>query len=143
MKLTFYEKPGCVSNTKQKALLRSQGFALEVRDLLSEPWTAQRLRVFFGERPVAEWFNPTAPSIKRAEVNPDALSEEQALAAMLEQPLLIRRPLIACEAGSLCGFEPHPLLDRIGVRLDAEQDLQACSKPGEAAPVCLAPKVMP
>lgn len=142
MRLTFYEKPGCVSNTKQKALLRSQGFALEVRDLLSEPWTAERLRVFFGERPVVEWFNPTAPSVKQGAVDPAALSETQALAAMLEEPLLIRRPLIECAAGSLCGFEPHPLFEHIGVRLDAAQDLQACSKTGEADPVCLDPKAV-
>ncbi len=36
----FYEKPGCLSNAKQKALLASLGHRVAVRNLLAEPWTA-------------------------------------------------------------------------------------------------------
>ncbi|WP_373507198.1 hypothetical protein [Thiocapsa sp.] len=36
----FYEKPGCLSNAKQKALLASLGHRVTVRNLLAEPWTA-------------------------------------------------------------------------------------------------------
>ena len=51
--LTFYEKPGCQGNARQKALLRSAGHQLTVRNLLTEPWTAERLQGFFGDLPVA------------------------------------------------------------------------------------------
>ncbi|HSO84783.1 hypothetical protein [Thiocapsa sp.] len=48
----FYEKPGCLSNVRQKALPASLGHRLTVRDLLAEPWTAERLRPFFADLPV-------------------------------------------------------------------------------------------
>ncbi|TBU98800.1 ArsC/Spx/MgsR family protein [Stutzerimonas kirkiae] len=107
--IVFYEKPGCATNGLQKRLLRAAGLQLEVRDLLSEPWSRERLRPFFGERPVAEWFNLSAPAIKHGEVAPHTLDSEQALALMLAQPLLIRRPLLQYGEQRMVGFDPHEL----------------------------------
>ncbi len=99
--LVFYEKPGCVTNARQRALLAAHGHRLTVCDLLRERWTAERLRPFFGDRPVADWFNPTAPRIKSGELDPATLDEPTALALMVADPILIRRPLMATPAG-LC-----------------------------------------
>jgi nitrogenase-associated protein len=138
----FYEKPGCLTNSRQKALLHSLGHRLQVRNLLTEPWTAERLRAFFGERPVAQWLNPSAPRIKAGEVDPQGLDEARALALMLADPLLIRRPLLEVgpEAGRAqeqsedwercCGFEPGPLLERLGIEPTPRRDLELCSRPG-------------
>ncbi|EGV28325.1 nitrogenase-associated protein [Thiorhodococcus drewsii AZ1] len=126
----FYEKPGCISNAKQKSLLKSLGHRLSVRNLLTESWTAERLRPFFGERPVRDWFNPTAPRIKAGEVEPGALDAATALSLMVADPLLIRRPLIECDLGVSCGFDAGPLLDALGVQLTEGQDLQSCSQTG-------------
>ncbi|MFN3398592.1 MAG: ArsC/Spx/MgsR family protein [Sulfurimicrobium sp.] len=101
----FYEKPGCTGNARQKALLREAGHAVEVRNLLVHPWTADALRSFFGSRPVAEWFNTSAPRVKSGEVSPQTLDEAAALALMLAEPLLIRRPLIECDGRRECGFD--------------------------------------
>lgn len=91
--ITFYEKPGCINNTKQKALLRAAGYTVEAHNLLTEAWSRDRLRRFFGDRPVVEWFNPSAPPIKAGVVHPNQLDADTALSLMLENPLLIRRPL--------------------------------------------------
>ena len=45
--VTFYEKPGCGTNRKQKAMLAEAGHALDERNLLTEPWTAERLLRLF------------------------------------------------------------------------------------------------
>jgi nitrogenase-associated protein len=92
--LVFYEKPGCIGNGMQKSLLSSQGVKYKVRDLLSQPWTAEGLRPFFGDKPVSEWFNASAPQVKSGEIPVDDLSEEEALETMLLEPILIRRPLM-------------------------------------------------
>jgi nitrogenase-associated protein len=133
--LTFYEKPGCVGNQKQKELLLSMGHKLEVKDLLQEEWSAERLRPFFGDRPITEWFNQSAPQIREGWISPGRLNERRALKVMLLEPLLIRRPLL--EFGSLkqSGFEPGPVLTALGVSLDPEEDLQSCPMPG-ASPEC-------
>lgn len=138
-RVLFFEKPGCLSNAKQKALLAGLGHELVVRDLLAEPWTAERLHGFFGELPVSGWFNPTAPRIKSRELHPGELNERQALAEMLADPILIRRPLIETDAGRCCGFEGGPVLAALGVALSADEDLQSCSRsPGDQ--VCPPPE---
>lgn len=137
--LVFYEKPGCLSNTRQKALLGARGHRLTVRDLLTEAWTPELLRPFFGERPVAEWFNPTAPRVKRGDVRPAELDEPTALALMVAEPILIRRPLIeVCVAPGAaivrcCGFEAGSLLASLGIELGPTEDLQSCSNPATDA----------
>ena len=56
-KVIFYEKPGCINNAKQKALLWAAGHEVIAYNLLKTPWTVASLRPFFGDRPVTEWFN--------------------------------------------------------------------------------------
>ena len=124
--LVFFEKPGCVGNRQQQAYLQTVGIDFEVRDLLSEGWTADSLRPFFGDEPVSEWFNQTAPAIKNAEIDRFALTEQQALTMMINNPILIKRPLMKVGEVYQSGFTTGPVLDLLGVTLDEEEDLQTC-----------------
>ncbi|ABE34504.1 arsC family protein [Paraburkholderia xenovorans LB400] len=103
--LVFYEKPGCAGNGRQKALLRAAGHTLDVRDLLSWPWSADALLAFIAPLPVSEWFNRAAPRIKSGEIVPETLDADTALALLLAGPLLIRRPLMQCDARRMVGFD--------------------------------------
>ncbi|MFD2175880.1 ArsC/Spx/MgsR family protein [Rhodobacter lacus] len=124
----FWEKPGCVGNGRQKAALRQAGHVLEVRDLLTAPWTAETLRPFFGARPVAQWFNAAAPRIRSGEVRPDALSEAEAMAVLLAEPLLIRRPLMQVGAEQRAGFEPDAVDAWIGLAPEGLRPDDACPR---------------
>lgn len=125
----FYEKPGCINNTRQKQLLTMAGHRLEVRNLLEEAWTPASLRPYFGTLPVAQWFNCTAPAVKSGDVDPGALTEQQALESMVKMPLLIRRPLIRVGDVFRVGFEVEAVDAWIGLTAaDAEMDLEACPK---------------
>lgn len=103
--IVFYEKPGCGGNARQKTLLRAAGHALQTRDLLRWPWTAETLLEFLAPLPVDQWFNRAAPRVKSGEIVPEALDAQQALALLLAQPLLIRRPLMAVGATTMVGFD--------------------------------------
>ncbi len=103
--IVFYEKPGCATNRLQKQLLRTTGLQLDVRNLLSEAWTAESLRPYFANRPVTEWFNSSAPAIKYGDLTPANLTEAQALALMVQNPLLIRSPLIRYGTHFMAGFD--------------------------------------
>jgi nitrogenase-associated protein len=105
-RIVFYEKPGCAGNLRQKRLLEAAGHTVLARNLVTEPWTAERLRSFFGMRPVAEWFNRNAPKVKSGAVVPEALDAESAMALLLAEPLLIRRPLLEVDGEREVGFEP-------------------------------------
>lgn len=132
-KVVFYEKPGCANNTRQKALLAAAGHELEARNLLTEAWTAERLRAFFGTRPVAEWFNRAAPRVKSGEIVPEAQSAASALALMQADPLFIRRPLLEAAGRREAGFDPALIEAWLGLT-PPQGDLETCprSARGEA-----------
>ena len=113
--IVFYEKPGCGNNTRQKALLAAAGHEVIAHNLLTECWTQQRLLAFFGERPVKEWFNPAAPRVKSGEVAPELLDAKSALKLMLEDPLLIRRPLIEAGGRKEVGFDQEKIHAWLGL----------------------------
>jgi nitrogenase-associated protein len=140
--IIFFEKPGCINNTRQKRLLIEAGHELDCRDLLTEPWQAAELRRYFGEQPVAQWFNPSAPVIKRSEVVPETLDEQQALELMLQDPLLIRRPLLRVGERRQAGFDPVTIDRWVGLadsgRIDGES-LQHCARTHEREPRCDSP----
>lgn len=104
-KIVFYEKPGCLNQARQKSALQAAGHELVVRDLIATPWCAETLRPFFGDRPVPDWFNRAAPQVKSGEIVPETLDPEEALALMMADPLLIRRPLMLLDRQSVCGFD--------------------------------------
>lgn len=141
--IQFYEKPGCLTNARQKQLLARRGHCVMVRNLLQEPWTAERLRGFFGDLPVAAWFNPSAPRVRDGDIDPAALDADSALALLVADPLLIRRPLLDTPFGRCAGFEAGPVLTALGIHPEADEDLQGCSRPpaapGEPAPACPPP----
>lgn len=125
MVIHFYEKPGCVNNTKQKQLLEANGHTIIAHSLLTTVWSKDVLRSFFGSSPLDKWFNMSAPRIKSGEISPDDFDEDTALEAMMEEPLLIRRPLIEAEGELACGFD-HPLVLKLLSPGTVVSHLQSC-----------------
>jgi nitrogenase-associated protein len=130
--ITFYEKPGCKTNARQKTMLETAGHIVVARSLLTEPWTAERLRGFFGSTPVTSWFNPAAPRIKSGEIDPAAVDAWAALAIMVQDPLLIRRPLVEVGEQRCAGFDREPVTSLLGGPTDP--DAEKCSRPEASTP---------
>ncbi|SFI18216.1 ArsC/Spx/MgsR family protein [Bradyrhizobium sp. cf659] len=128
----FYQKPGCGTNARQIRALEAAGHQVIAKSLLAERWTAQDLRAFFGETPVTTWFNPAAPRVKSGEVKPAEIDAAGAIALMLDDPLLIRRPLIEAGGARCAGFDREPVPSLLGAE---RSDLQGCTRP-EAMPRC-------
>jgi len=127
--ILFFEKPGCGNNTRQKVWLAASGHTVLAKNLLAEKWTASRLRPFFGNQPVAQWFNSSAPRVKSGEVNPHALDAQTALDMMLAEPLLIRRPLMDVNGELRVGFDVDAVRAWIGLNnAKPEGDIEACPK---------------
>jgi nitrogenase-associated protein len=127
--VTFYEKPGCVNNTRQKKLLAAAGHQVVAKNLLTEEWTAVHLRTFFGALAVRDWFNYSAPAIKHGDIDPEAQTEQEALALMLENPLLIRRPLMQVGDSFMAGFDQQTVNDWIGLsETQTTSDMESCPR---------------
>jgi len=120
MEVHFYEKPGCINNTKQKKILAEKGFAVLAYNILTHNWTIDELKPFLSDRPLNEWFNLSAPRIKSGEVTISEFTEDTAIVAMIEDPFLIKRPLIQYKEKFGCGFDSKLATDLInGINVDS------------------------
>ena len=123
--VTFYEKPGCGNNTRQKVWLAASGHTVLAKNLLLEKLSVERLRPFFGELPVAQWFNPAAPRVKSGELDPATFDADTALKMMLAEPLLIRRPLMEVDGELRVGFDARAVDAWIGLN-DSQPKEEPC-----------------
>jgi nitrogenase-associated protein len=134
--LVFFEKPGCGGNARQRAALQAAGHTLERRNLLTAHWTPEALFAFLAPLPVPQWFNRAAPRIKSGEVVPEALDAETALALLIAEPLLIRRPLMqnAADGSRHVGFDTSAVTAWIGLEPSAQRptSLEGCASPTES-----------
>ncbi|WP_027527710.1 ArsC/Spx/MgsR family protein [Bradyrhizobium sp. Ec3.3] len=129
----FWQKPGCGTNARQICALEAAGHHVVAKSLLTEPWTASDLCTFFGNTPVRSWFNPAAPRVTSGEVDPATIDAAGAIALMLEDPLLIRRPLIEANNARCAGFDREPVPSLLGS--SPRRELQNCART-EKAPRC-------
>ena len=118
--IRFFEKRGCTTNAKQKKCLQNAGHTLLVEDLLAYPWAenAVYLRTFFGEKPLADWFNGNAPDIKNGVIDVALFDEKSAIDAMMANPLLIRRPLMEWDSLKMAGFDANEVRAKLGLDLE-------------------------
>ncbi len=134
--IEFYAKPGCINNARQMKLLRDAGHEVIEINLVAEPWDAEKLKRFFGESPITEWFNPSAKAMKLGLIFPECLTEGQALRLLAADPMLIRRPLLQVGERYAAGFDPARINAWIG--LDAkgatQKELETCGREGFSPP---------
>jgi len=126
-RIVFYEKPGCGNNTKQKALLTAAGHEVIARNLLAEAWTPEQLLAFFSKHPVVSWFNRASPRVKSGEIIPEQLDANTALQLMLQDPLLIRRPLIEADGRKEIGFDQELIHQWLSLT-PSDKDLENCPR---------------
>ncbi|MCC9624214.1 arsenate reductase family protein [Thalassospira sp. MA62] len=134
----FYEKPGCRTNNRQKRALLNAGHTIDSRNLLTAAWTRNDLMAFFGQTPVASWFNVASPRITSGEIDPTSLDGETAMELILADHLLIRRPLVEAWGQKCAGFDREPVLSLIGERTEGD-GLEGCSHPQGPTGACPPP----
>lgn len=123
--IQFYEKPGCINGEKQKSILIEAGNTLECVNILEHPWSREELAPFFIENDPVLIMNYTAPAIKKGEIVPENLLYAEAVALMIENPILIKRPLIRVDGMSIQGFMDERLTPYLG-SWDRATDVVTC-----------------
>ena len=77
-----------------KAELSQKGVELDERDFFQDGFTEDELRALIGERPVSGYFSYNSPSFRKMGLDRDQISDDQLLKMMVDEPRLVRRPLI-------------------------------------------------
>lgn len=71
-----------------------KGFTLDERDFFKEPFTRDDIKEILGNNPASDMFNFKSPSFKKLDLTAGDLSDEELINLMLEEPRLVRRPVI-------------------------------------------------
>jgi arsenate reductase-like glutaredoxin family protein len=75
-------------------LLSQQGVAFDEREIFKQPLSAAELRALLRGRPVSDVFATRSPTYKKLGLAEQDLDDEAKLRLMVENPTLIRRPLV-------------------------------------------------
>ena len=103
--ITIYHNPDCGTSRNTLAMIRAAGYAPEVIDYRSVGWTRpllDRLFAQMGMTPRQAMREKNAPAAELGLLDP-ATPDETIIAAMLEHPLLVNRPMVVTPRGTrLC-----------------------------------------
>lgn len=107
MTITLHGIPNCDTVKKARAWLDGQGVAYEFRDYKKAPPTPEQLRGWTAQTGWEPLLNKAGTTFRKL---PDAdkagLDEEKAIALMVANPSLIKRPVVTGASALLVGFKP-------------------------------------
>lgn len=95
---------------KAKEFLSQHGARIEERDFFQQRLSEAELRELLGDRPIASIFSWKSPSAKALGLREGAEPPEKLLRLMLDEPRLIRRPLILVDGELVIGFDQKRLV---------------------------------
>jgi arsenate reductase-like glutaredoxin family protein len=77
-----------------RASLSQAGVQLEERDFFQDRFSEAELRRLLGGRPPSQLFAWRSPSFKALGRAPESFTDDELVRLMLQEPRLIRRPLV-------------------------------------------------
>lgn len=76
-------------------------------DLAKEPPSRQLLEKLIDESHLEDFINKRSPAYKERGLEGRKLTKKQAIDLMMEEPNLIRRPLVLVKGKAVFGFKPE------------------------------------
>lgn len=113
MKATIYHNPRCSKSRQTLALLRERGVEPEIIEYLKNPPDQEQLNgvlALLKLEPRALMRRQEA-AYKERKLDDPGLSREQLIAAMVENPILIERPIVLANGKAALGRPPENALE--------------------------------
>lgn len=106
--LTIYGLANCDTMRKARTWLREHGVSVVFHDYRKEGVDPERLRVWVEKFGWEKILNRSGTTFRKLPPERrEGLDEQRALALMLEQPAMIRRPVLEGPGVLLVGFRPE------------------------------------
>lgn len=101
MKATIYHNPACGTSRKTLEILEAEGAEVTVREYLKKPPSKEELRRLYGRAGLTprEGLRAKESLARDLDLVESTVSDEAILDAMVENPILIERPLVETEKG--------------------------------------------
>ena len=84
-------------------MLLQNGAEIQERDYFKEPFTEEELKALADEVGASQMFARRSPSLKKMGLAGKEMSDDEMLALMLQEPRLVRRPIIRIGGNMLVG----------------------------------------
>lgn len=101
MNIVIYHNPSCGTSTNVLKAIEAAGYHPTVIDYLETGWTRPQLLALFAAAdltPRTALRVSKSPAVELGLTDP-AVSDDQLLDAMLDHPVLVNRPIVACKNG--------------------------------------------
>jgi arsenate reductase len=100
--LTIYHNPSCTTSRKTLAAIRETGREPVVIEYLKTGWTRETLQALLAKMQVEprRLLRTKETLAKDLGLDRPETSKEQILAAMIEHPILVERPIVSSEKGA-------------------------------------------
>lgn len=107
MAITVYGIPNCDTVKKARVWLEGQGLAYVFHDYKKLGVEAAKLRSWCAALGWEQVLNRAGTTFRKlADADKTGLDEGRAIALMLDQPSMIKRPIVEHPGGVLVGFKP-------------------------------------
>jgi len=110
MAVTMYHNPRCNRSRRTLALLREQGVEPEIVEYLKTPYTAAQLKQLLGQLKMPANSLLRKKEAAAAGIDPSKLSEDQLIAAMVKNPIIVERPIVVSGNKAALGRPPEAVL---------------------------------
>ncbi len=113
MNITIYHNPRCSKSRQTLALLQERGFKPEIIEYLKTPpdkETLMKILALLGMEP-RQLMRRKEAVYKELALDNDGLSNEKLIAAMIDNPVLIERPIVLANGRAAIGRPPENVLE--------------------------------
>jgi arsenate reductase len=110
MPVTIYHNPRCNTSRKTLELLRSKGVEPEIVEYLKTPYTAAQLKTLLAQMQLPAKAIVRKKEAGAAGIDPVKLSEDQLIAAMAKNPIIVERPIVVSGGKAALGRPPEAVL---------------------------------
>jgi len=110
MPVTMYHNPRCNTSRRTLALLREKGVEPTIIEYLKTPYTAAQLKKILGQLKMPAKGLVRKKEAAAAGVDPESLSEDALIEAMVRSPIIVERPIVVSGAKAALGRPPEAVL---------------------------------
>jgi len=113
MSVKIYHNPRCSKSRQTLALIKEKGVEPEIVEYLKNPPSAETLTALLSQLGLEprQLMRRGEAIYKELKLNDTALSDDALITAMVENPILIERPIVSSGSKAALGRPPEAVLD--------------------------------
>lgn len=113
MSFTFYDKSTCGTCKKAKNYLNDHQVAFETIDIINEPPSREFLEKHIDEKNLKAYLNSRSKPYREHKMSQNLPTKSKAIELMLQDPNLIKRPIIIRGEAVVFGFNEDEYQERL------------------------------